>query len=89
MDTVRLDIHVPAGWACWFELACTPRGTYAGLAELSHQGIAQCVLVITQQLSSEAAVRRATVRAEHFVRQWMPQRGQVPDVSGPTVPGSA
>ena len=82
MDTVRLDIHVPEGWACWIELARTPHGTYAGFAELSHQGIARCALVITRQLSWEAAVERATVRADHFVRQWMPQRSQAPGPQG-------
>ena len=90
MDIVRLDIRVPEGWNCWFALALTPHGTYAGFAELSHQGIARCALVITRQLSSDAAVRRATARAEHFVRQWMPQRSPGPDISGSTtVPGNA
>ncbi|MDQ0013209.1 hypothetical protein J2W23_001588 [Variovorax boronicumulans] len=89
MDTVRFDIHVPEGWACWMDLARTPHGTYAGLAELRHQGIARCALVITRQLSREAALQRATVRADHFVRQWVPQRSQGVDGSGPTVPGGA
>jgi hypothetical protein len=71
------------------ELARTRHGTYAGFAQLSHQGIARCALVITQQLSWDAAVQRATVRAGHFVRQWTPQRSQSPDVSGSTVPGEA
>jgi hypothetical protein len=96
MDTVRLDIHVPEGWACWIELARTPHGTYAGFAELSHQGIARCALVFTRQLSWEAAVERATMRADHFVRQWMPQRSQAPgpqgnnrwpDIASTAVPG--
>lgn len=89
MDTIRLDIPVPEGWACWMDIARTRHGSYAGFAELSHQGIALCALVITQQLSWESAVQRATLRADHFVRQWMPRRSQGPDVSGPTVPGDA
>lgn len=95
MDFVRLDIDVPEGWACWIDLVCTPRGTFAGIAELSLDGFPRCALVITQQLTLEAAVQRATVRADHFVRQWMPRRGQPaaravgqwPDSAGNTVPG--
>jgi len=52
----------------------TPSGTYAGIAELSFSGIPRCALVITQQLSWDAAVERATLRADHFVRQWAPSR---------------
>lgn len=70
MDTARLDIAVPAGWKCWIELKRTPSGTYAGIAELSLSGIPRCALVITQQLSWDAALERATLRADHFVRQW-------------------
>ncbi|MBJ2155208.1 hypothetical protein [Variovorax sp. IB41] len=89
MDTVRLDIHVPEGWACWIELARTHHGTYAGLAELSQHGVARCALVITQQLSWESAVERATLRADHFVRQWTPQRSPASEVSGTTIPADA
>ncbi|EJL75608.1 hypothetical protein [Variovorax sp. Root411] len=53
----------------------TPSGTYAGICELSLGGIPRCALVITQQLSWDAAVERATLRADHFVRQWEPTRG--------------
>lgn len=53
----------------------TPSGTYAGICELSLHGIPRCALVITQQLSWDAAIERATVRADHFVRQWRPARG--------------
>jgi hypothetical protein len=74
MDTARLDIAVPAGWRCWIALTRTPNGTYAGIAELSLSGIPRCALVITQQLSWDAAVERATLRADHFVRQWTPTR---------------
>lgn len=86
MDTVRLDIEVPEGWACWIELARTPKGTYAGLVELSLAGIPRCALVITQQLSWDAAIQRATLRADHFVRQWV-DRGL--DLAGATEPGAA
>jgi len=75
MDTARLDLRVPAGWSCWVEFMRTPRGTYVGFAELSQSGIPRCALVITQQLSWDAAVERATLRADHFVRQWGAARG--------------
>lgn len=75
MDSVRLDLHVPDGWTGWFELTRTPKGTYAGIAALSLDGIPRCALVITQQLSWDSAVARANVRAAHFVRQWSPERG--------------
>lgn len=52
----------------------TPSGTYAGICELSLRGIPRCALVITQQLSWDSAVERATIRAGHFVRQWGPAR---------------
>jgi len=39
-------------------------------AELSQSGIPRCALVITQQLTWDAAVERATLRADHFVKQW-------------------
>lgn len=74
MDSSRLDLRVPEGWTCWVELMRTPSGTYAGIAELSLSGIPRCALVITQQLSWDAAVARATLRASHFVRQWGPAR---------------
>jgi hypothetical protein len=76
MDTTRLDIHVPEGWTCWIELTRTPKGTYAGIAELSLFGIPRCALVITQQLTWDAVVERATARADHFVRQWTSQRAR-------------
>lgn len=97
MDNVRLAIQVPAGWACWVELVRTQHGTYAGLAELSHAGIPRCALVITQQLSWEAALERTKVRADHFVRQWVPHAGtepqargeRLPDIEHSTQPGAA
>ena len=97
MDTARLDIDVPEGWTCWVELTRTPKGTYAGFAQLSLCGIPRCALVITQQLSWDSAVERATTRADHFVRQWMPQRSQgpgpradrPPEIASTTVPGAA
>jgi hypothetical protein len=75
MDGARLALSVPDGWTGWLELMRTPSGTYAGIAELSFSGIPRCALVITQQLSWDAAVERATLRADHFVRQWGPARG--------------
>lgn len=72
MDTARLDIEVPEGWTCWIELTRTPSGTYAGIAELNLRGVHRCALVITQQLSWDAARDRATLRAGHFVKQWTP-----------------
>ncbi|RUR65647.1 hypothetical protein EJP67_01095 [Variovorax guangxiensis] len=74
MDGARLALSVPDGWTGWLELMRTPSGTYAGIAELSFSGVPRCALVITQQLSWDAAVERATLRAEHFVRQWGPAR---------------
>jgi hypothetical protein len=74
MDGTRLALSVPEGWTGWIELMRTPSGTYAGIAELSFSGIPRCALVITQQLSWDAAVERATLRADHFVRQWAPSR---------------
>lgn len=74
MDSARLVLNVPEGWTGWIELMRTPSGTYAGICELSLRGIPRCALVITQQLSWDSAVERATVRAGHFVRQWGPAR---------------
>ncbi|MET3494683.1 hypothetical protein [Variovorax boronicumulans] len=82
MDKLRLVIEVPAGWACWVELVRTHHGSYAGFAQLSHAGVPRCALVITQQLSWEAALERTKVRADHFVRQWVPQVDTGPGVLG-------
>ena len=97
MDNVRLAIEVPAGWTCWVDLVRTQHGTYAGLAELSFGNVPRCALVITQQASWEAALERTKVRADHFVRQWVPQLDTGPgelgdrrsDLEHSTQPGAA
>lgn len=72
MDSQRLDIEAPEGWTCWIDLTRTPSGTYAGIAALNLRGVQRCALVITQQLSWDAAIDRARLRAGHFVKQWPP-----------------
>lgn len=73
MNPPRLDLDVPEGWSCWMELTRTPDGSYSGVADLALRGVHRCYLVITRQRSRDEAVQRATVRADHYVRQWPPQ----------------
>ena len=65
-----LAIDLPDHWTGSFKLRQTPSGTYVGMASLSLGGVQRCVLVITEQLSWDAALERAKLRAGHFVKEW-------------------
>ena len=70
MDATHLAIDLPDQWTGSFKLTQTPAGAYVGMARLSLGGIPRCVLVITPQLSWDAAMERVRLRAGHFIKEW-------------------
>jgi hypothetical protein len=70
MHATPLAIDLPEHWTGSFRLTQTPTGTYVGMARLSLGGVPRCVLVITPQLTWDAAMERVKLRAGHFVREW-------------------
>lgn len=70
MNAAPLAIDLPAPWTGSLKLEQTPSGAYVGMARLSLGGVPRCVLVITPQLSWEAAMERVRLRASHFVSEW-------------------
>lgn len=70
MDATPLAIDLPEHWTGSCKLAQTAAGAYVGMARLSLGGVPRCVLVITPQLSWDAAVERVRLRVGHFIREW-------------------
>lgn len=70
MNATLLAIDLPDPWTGSLKLEQTPSGAYVGMARLSLGGVPRCVLVITPQLSWDAAMERVRLRASHFVREW-------------------
>ena len=70
MDATPLAIDLPDPWTGSFKLTQTATGAYVGMARLSLDGIPRCVLVITPQLTWDAAMERVRLRASHFIREW-------------------
>ncbi|MGJ7608822.1 hypothetical protein ACSFA7_31110 [Variovorax sp. LT1R20] len=69
MDPTPFAIDLPEHWTGSLRLAQTPSGTYVGMASLSFSGIPRWALVITPQLSLDAAMERVRLRVGHFVRE--------------------
>jgi len=70
MNATPLAIDLPDPWTGSLKLEQTPSGAYVGMARLSLRGVPRCVLVITPQLSWDAAMERVRLRTSHFVREW-------------------
>lgn len=69
MDATPFVIDLPEHWTGSFKLTQTATGAYVGMASLSFGGIPRWVLVITPQLSLDAAMERVRLRVGHFVRE--------------------
>ncbi|MBJ2155227.1 hypothetical protein [Variovorax sp. IB41] len=70
MDATPLAIDLPAHWTGSFVLTRTGGGSYVGMASLSSGGVPRGVLVITQQLTWDAAIARVKLRVGHFIQEW-------------------
>lgn len=65
----QLFVELPDGWTSRIDIKQTANGRYAGVAELSLQGLKWGVLVFMQQPSLEAALARVRLRASQFARE--------------------
>lgn len=65
----QLLVELPDGWSSRIDIKQTTNGRYAGVAELSLQGLKWGVLVFMQQPSLEAALARVRLRASQFARE--------------------
>lgn len=70
MTATRIDLDLPEGWSCWFELQQSAEGACSGKAELREGNEPRCVLVIAQQPTREAVIERLKFRADYFVGEW-------------------
>ncbi|MCR6477192.1 hypothetical protein NU688_13610 [Variovorax sp. ZS18.2.2] len=69
MDSTPFAIDLPEHWTGSLRLAQTSSGSYVGMASLSLGGIPRWALVITPQLTLDAAMERVRLRIGHFVRE--------------------
>lgn len=69
MNATPFAIDLPEHWTGSFKLTQTPAGSYVGMASLSFGGDPRWVLVITPQLSLDAAMERVRLRVGHFIRE--------------------
>jgi hypothetical protein len=65
----QLLVELPDGWSSRIDIKQTTNGRYAGVAELSLQGLKWGVLVFMQQPSLDAALARVRLRASQFARE--------------------